>query len=177
MDTRKNLIARHFGLRGVSLFEAGKGLLGLAVGAWLVSLRHKDLEDVAAHLLSFLHKTLHLSPDGHIARSIMRGAAHVNHHNVHMWALLAFAYAAVRFTEASGLWLEKEWAEWFAVISGTLYTPYLTLELIRHPNVYTWVGFIVNGLIVCYLLWLLRDSHRRRKSAVEIKQKEIAPPQ
>lgn len=176
MDTRKNLIARHFGLRGVSLFEAGKGLLGLAVGAWLVSLRHKDLEDVAEHLLYLLHRTLHLSPDGHIARSIMRGAAHVNHHNVHMWALLAFVYATVRFTEASGLWLEKEWAEWFAVISGTLYTPYLTWELVRHPNVYTWAGFIINGLIVAYLIWLLRDSHRRRKGAAEMAQKQIVPP-
>jgi uncharacterized membrane protein (DUF2068 family) len=176
MDTRKNLIARHFGLRGVSLFEAGKGVLGLAVGAWLVSLRHKDLEEVAQHLLRFLHNTLHLSPDGHIARSIMHGAAKVNHHNVHMWALLAFLYGLVRFTEASGLWLEKEWAEWFAVISGTLYTPYLTYELVRHPNVYTWTGFIVNGLIVAYLIWLLRDSYRKRKETAEAVAKEMAPP-
>lgn len=175
MDTRKNLIARHFGLRGVSLFEAGKGVLAIAVGVWLVSLRHKNLDDVAEHLLRFLHKTMHLSPDGHIGRSILRGASHVNHHNVHIWALLAFLYATIRFTEASGLWLEKEWAEWFAVISGALYTPYLTWELIRHPNLYTWIGFIVNGLIVAYLIWLLRDSYKRRKNAVAVPEKEVAP--
>ncbi len=176
MDTRKNLIARHLGLRGVALFEASKGVIGLAVGAWLVSLRHKDLEDVAEHLLHFLHKTLHLSPDGHIGRSIMRGASHVNHHNVHIWALLAFCYAGIRFTEATGLWLEKEWAEWFAVISGSLYTVPLTIELIKHPNLYTWGGFIVNGLIVAYLIWLLRDSYRKRKEASQAVAKEMAPP-
>lgn len=175
MDTRKNLIARHFGLRGVSLFEASKGVMGLVFGAWLVSLRHKDLEDVTQHLLHFLHKTLHLSPDGHIGRSIMRGASHVNHHNVHIWALLAFFYASIRFTEASGLWLEKEWAEWFAVISGTLYTPYLTWELVRHPNIYTWGGFIVNGAVVAYMVWLLLDSYRKRRSAAVVVEKEVAP--
>jgi uncharacterized membrane protein (DUF2068 family) len=175
MDTRKNLIARHFGLRGVALFEASKGVIGLVFGAWLMSLRHKDLGDVAEHLLRFLHKTLHLSPDSHIGHSIMRAASHVNHHNVHIWALLAFLYGSIRFTEATGLWLEKEWAEWFAVISGALYTPYLTWELFRHPNVYTWTGFIANGLIVAYLIWLLRDSSRKRKEASEAVAKEMAP--
>lgn len=176
MDTRKSLIARHLGLRGVALFEAGKGLMGLAVGAWLVSLRHKDLADVTAHLLRFLHRTLHLSPDGHIARSIMHGASHVNHRNVHMLALLAFLYAIIRFTEGTGLWLEREWAEWFAVISGSLYTVPLTIELIKHPNLYTWGGFIVNGLIVAYMVWLLRDSYRKRKEIAEAVEKEMVPP-
>ncbi|HET9283295.1 MAG TPA: DUF2127 domain-containing protein [Candidatus Angelobacter sp.] len=176
MDTRKSLIAKHFGLRGVALFEAGKGVIGLIFGGWLVSLRHKDLESVAMHLLRVLHQVLHLSPDSHIAHSIMRGAARVNHHNVHMWAILAFVYSAIRFTEATGLWLEKEWAEWFAVISGTLYTPYLTWELIRHQNIYTWGGFIINGLIVFYMIWLLRDSYKQRKSIEQaVKKEEVTP--
>ncbi|HZS26210.1 MAG TPA: DUF2127 domain-containing protein [Candidatus Angelobacter sp.] len=176
MDTRKSLIAKHFGLRGVALFEASKGVIGLIFGGWLVSLRHKDLETVAMHLLYVLHKVLHLSPDGHIAHSIMRAAARVNHHNVHIWAILAFVYSAIRFTEATGLWLEKEWAEWFAVISGTLYTPYLTWELIRHQNIYTWGGFIINGLIVFYMIWLLRDSYKTRKSIEQaVKKEEVTP--
>src|SRR5471032_2623824 len=66
MNTQKNLIAKHFGLRGIALFEAAKGLGALVVGIWLLTLLHKDMESVAAHLLHFLHKVLHLSPDGHI---------------------------------------------------------------------------------------------------------------
>jgi uncharacterized membrane protein (DUF2068 family) len=175
MDTRNNLIAKHFGLRGVSLFEAGKGLIGLVVGAWLVSLRHKDLESVAAHLLSFLHKVLHLSPDGHIARTIMRGAARVNHQNIHIWALLAFAYTAIRFTEGIGLWLEKKWAEWFAVISCTLYIPYLMLEVRRHPNLFTWGGLVINVLILLYLAWLLWESHKSKKQSEAALSKPVEP--
>ena len=111
MNTEKNLIAKHFGLRGTALFEAAKGLGALAVGIWLLSLLHKDMESVAMHLLHFLHRVLHLSPDGHIARSIMRGASRVTHGNL-AFAGLAFFYMTVRFVEASGLWLEKEWAAW-----------------------------------------------------------------
>jgi uncharacterized membrane protein (DUF2068 family) len=176
MDTRKNLLVKHFGLRGVALLEAGKGLISLAVGVWLVSLRHKDLETVAAHLLHFLHKILHLSPDGHIARSIMRGAAHVNHDNLHIWALLAFVYTAIRFAEAAGLWLEREWAEWFALISGSLYMPYEIYELAIRATLIKWCILAVNALIVAYLAWLLRDSHRSRRQSEAAAISERAEP-
>jgi len=175
MNNNKNLIAKHFGLRGVAVLEAGKGLFALALGVWLVSLRHKDLETVAAHLLHFLHRVLHLSPDGHIARTIMRGAARVNHENIHLWALFAFAYTAIRFAEGVGLWLEKKWAEWFAVISCTLYTPYLALEVRRHPNMFTWGGLVINTLILCYLAWLLWNSHKSRKQAEAALSKPAEP--
>ena len=177
MNTSKNLFVKHFGLRGVSLLEAGKGLIGLAVGVWLLTLRHKDLESVAAHLLRFLQQVLHLSPDGHIARSIMRGAARVNHENLHIWALLAFAYVTIRFVEAAGLWLEREWAEWFALVSGAMYMPYEIYELARHPTAVKWGILAVNALIVWYLAWILRDSHKNRKhpeAAVDV-QIEPAP--
>jgi uncharacterized membrane protein (DUF2068 family) len=175
MNNNKNLIMKHFGLRGVSLFEAGKGLIGLMVGVWLVTLRHKDLETVAAHLLHFLQKVLHLSPDGHIAHSIMRGAARVNHSNLHVWALLAFAYAAIRFLEAGGLWLEKEWAEWFALVSGAMYMPYEIFELARHPTLVKWAILGGNALIVLYLAWLLRDSHKSRRSPKSAPAAQIEP--
>lgn len=163
MHTSKNLIVKHFGLRGLALLEAGKGLIGLGVGAWLLTLRHKDLATVAAHLLRILQKVLHLSPDGHIARYIMRGAARVNHENLHVWALLAFAYVTIRMVEAGGLWLEREWAEWFALISAAMYMPYEIFELARHPTAVKLGILAGNALIVWYLAWLLRDSHKNRK--------------
>lgn len=179
MDTyKKNLIARHFGVRGVAIFEAGKGLIALAVAIWLISLRHKDLETVAEHLLRFLHRILHLSPDGHLARTIMRGASRVNHHNLHIFALLALAYVGIRFVEAGGLWLEKEWAEWFALISGALYMPYEIYELALRPTLVKAGIVLINGLIVWYLAWLLRDSYKHRKHIAVAKAEEerMVPP-
>jgi uncharacterized membrane protein (DUF2068 family) len=165
MNSSKNLIVKHFGLRGIAIFEAGKGLGALVIGIWLLTLLHKDLESVAAHLLHFLHRVLHLSPDGHIARYIMRAASRVTHGNLWVFAGLAFLYATIRFVEAAGLWLEKEWAEWFALVSGSMYMPYEIYELARHPTAIKWAIVAVNGLIVWYLAWLLRDSHKNRKEA------------
>ena len=165
MNTSKNLFVKHFGLRGIAIFEAAKGLGALVVGIWLVSLLHRDLESVAAHLLNFLHKVLHLSPDGHIARTIMRAASRVTHGNLLVFTGLAFVYTTIRLVEAAGLWLEKEWAEWFALVSGAMYMPYEIYELARHPTWYKWVIVAVNGLIVWYLAWLLRDSHKNRNEA------------
>ena len=151
-------------------------MIGLAVGVWLLTLRHKDLETVAAHLLYFLHRVLHVSPDGHLARSIMRGSARVNHHNLYIFALLAFVYTAVRFTEAGGLWLEKEWAEWFALISGAMYMPYEIYELTVHATPIKWAILAVNALIVFYLAWLLRDSYKHRKHAAQVAEERLVPP-
>ena len=125
---------------------------------------------MAEHLLRILHRILHLSPDGHLARMIMRGASRVNHHNLHIVTLLAFAYVGIRFVEAGGLWLEKEWAEWFALISGAMYMPYEIYELIHHANLIKWGIFISNALVVWYMVWLLQTSHKdkeEKRKAVE----------
>lgn len=175
MDTQKNLIAKHFGLRGIALFEAGKGLLAVVLAIWLLSLLHKDLQDVAEHLLRFLHKIFHLNPDGRLARSIIRGARRVTPGNLHLWVGGTLAYTAIRFSEAAGLWLEKSWAEWFALISGALYVPIEVYELAHHPTPIKWVVFATNLLIVGYLAWLLRDSHRRRKQTKATVAAETQP--
>ena len=163
MNTQKNLFARHFGLRGIALFEAGKGLLAVMVAIWLLSLLHKDIQDVAEHLLHFLHRIFRLNPDGHLARSIIRGARRVTPGNLHLWIGGTLIYSIIRFAEAAGLWLEKQWAEWFALISGCLYLPIEIYELAHHATPIKWAIFATNLLIVAYLAWLLRDLHNSRK--------------
>jgi uncharacterized membrane protein (DUF2068 family) len=177
MNSQKNLIAKHFGLRGIALFEAGKGLLAVIVAMWLLSLLHKDIQNVAEHLLRFLHRIFRLNPDGHLARSLVRGARRVTPGNLHLWIGGTMIYAIIRFVEAAGLWLEKPWAEWFALISGCLYIPIEIYELAHHATPIKWAVFATNLLIVAYLAWLLRDLHKERKrlQATAIPQAEPAP--
>jgi uncharacterized membrane protein (DUF2068 family) len=163
MNTQKNPIAKRFGLRGIALFEAGKGVLAIMVAFWLLSLLHKDIHDVAEHLLRFLHEIFHLNPDGHLARSIIRGARRVTPGNLHLWIGGTLIYTIIRFTEAVGLWLEKAWAEWFALISGGLYVPIEIYELAHHATPIKWLVLASNIVIVVYLARLLRDSHMQRK--------------
>src|SRR5882724_905722 len=163
MNTQKNLIVKHFGLRGIALFEAAKDLLAVMVAIWLLSLLHKDIQDVAEHLLHFLHRIFRLNPDGHLARSIIRGARRVTRGNLDLWIGGTLLYSTIRFVEAAGLWMEKQWAEWFALISGCLYLPIEIYELAHHATPVKWAVFATNLLIVAYLAWLLRDSHNTRK--------------
>jgi uncharacterized membrane protein (DUF2068 family) len=159
----KGFFVRHFGLRGVALFEALKGALAIAGAFWVLNLRHKDLMRVAEHML----RTFHIAPDRHAALAFMHFAEKINGRDLRIVLLLVLIYAAIRFTEAAGLWLEKEWAEWFALISGSIYVPLEITELVRHPNPVKWGVLTINLLIVLYMAWLLMDSYKRRRLARE----------
>jgi uncharacterized membrane protein (DUF2068 family) len=164
----KGFFVRHFGLRGVAIFEAGKGLLGLLAAIWVLTLRHKDMKEVAQNLLAVLHKVLHINPDRHLFQLLQRSVGGLTHTGLHVITALIFLYVLIRFVEAAGLWLEKEWAEWLALVSGAFYTPFLVYELARHPTGFKWLGLGLNLVIVIYLAWLLRDSYRRRARLEEM---------
>jgi uncharacterized membrane protein (DUF2068 family) len=166
----KNFLARHFGLRGVAIFEAGKGLLAVAAAIWVVTLLHKDMQNVAARMLELLH----INPDRHLYQWLLRTVGGLTPRG--LWGIVALimGYSVIRFVEAAGLWLEKEWAEWFALVSGALYVPFEIYHLIRHPTGIKWLILGVNLLVVVYLAWLLMDSHKRRQAAREEEQLAIS---
>lgn len=161
MDDRKNFIIRHFGLRGVASFEAGKGALALVVGGMLLTMRHRDMEGVARRILGFLH----ISPDRRFYYDTIHAAEKVTPHGIWLFVFGVVMYAIVRFIEARGLWLEREWAEWFALLSGSMYLPWEVYELVHRQNALKWIIFGLNLLIVIYLLWLRIEIHRERKRA------------
>ncbi|HLJ29615.1 MAG TPA: DUF2127 domain-containing protein [Candidatus Angelobacter sp.] len=161
MDDRKSFLIRHFGLRGVAIFEAGKGLLALLLGVTLLTVRHKDLETMTQHALGFMH----VNPDRRFYRDILHAAGKVTPHGIWLFVFGVVVYAAIRFVEAGGLWLEREWAEWFALISGSIYLPWEIYELARRQTWIRWTVLSINLLIVLYLLWLRIEMHRMRKRA------------
>ena len=160
----KNFLVRHFGLRGVAIFEAGKGLLAIAAAVWVITLLHKDMQDVAERMLQLLH----INPDRHLYQWLLRTVGGLTPRGLWVIVSLILGYSVIRFVEAAGLWLEKEWAEWFALISGSLYVPYEIYHLVRHPTGLKWMILTINLLIVVYLAWLLMDSYKRRKAAREV---------
>jgi uncharacterized membrane protein (DUF2068 family) len=97
----------------------------------------------------------------------LRAAGRITDKNLWMFISVIVVYTAVRFTEATGLWLEKEWAEWFALLSGALYMPYEIFELLRHATALKWGIFGTNVIIVLYMAWLLNDSRKRKRVAEE----------
>jgi uncharacterized membrane protein (DUF2068 family) len=71
-------------------------------------------------------------------------------------AFAAFAglYATVRFIEAYGLWRLRAWAEWFAIVSGSIYVPIEIYEVFKHVTWLRVTVLIVNLVIVAYLVYV-----------------------
>lgn len=153
--------ARHrhaAGLRAVASLELTKGLVVLLLGFGAVSLVHKDAWDVAETVLRFLH----VNPDHHYAQVFLNLADNLT--DGKLWALAAgaTAYSIVRFVEAYGLWRERTWAEWFALISGALYVPFEGYELIRRPTLIHLAVLLINLGIVFYMLYLRLSADREQ---------------
>jgi uncharacterized membrane protein (DUF2068 family) len=83
---------------------------------------------------------------------------------------IALLYCSLRFIESYGLWRQRVWAEWLAIISGAVYLPLELYNLIRRPSVVHWVILLINIAIVVYIAWVRWDevkgrSRRRVRSA------------
>ena len=134
----------------------------LMAGFGLLSLVHRDLQDLAERLVQHSH----LNPARHYPRVFIEAASHMNDSRLRSLAALAFLYAVVRFVEAYGLWHMKVWAEWFAIISGSLYLPVELYELLERATWMKGLVLLVNAFIVVYLIYVrLLNRREHRKSA------------
>jgi len=141
-------------LRTIAAFEALKGIIVLLLAVALVFV-HRHVEDFTESLLYHLHIDL----DRRIGHTLMAAASKLSDVRLLTIVLAAASYATVRFIEAWGLWHRRVWAEWFALLSGTLYLPW---EIIRIAERADWerIGvLVVNIGIVLYMLAIrLRES-------------------
>ena len=158
MDEHKH----KYGLRTVATIEAIKGVLVLLLACGLLLLIHKDLDQIADKLTDFLR----VDPDGRLSNLLYRIVDKATDKGLWIVASGALVYSVVRFIEAYGLWHERDWAEWFALLSGCLYLPYEIYSLFHHPDLLKWGVLAINVLIVLYMLRLrmesLTDSRRAR---------------
>jgi len=146
--------SRHLGLKGVALFEASKGALVIVAGLGLMALLHHDAQAMAEEIV----RKLHLNPGMHYPRVFLELFNQPS--NTRLWAIggSALVYAAMRFTEAYGLWRERTWASWLGVWSGGVYIPLELYEAVAHP---TWLHIglaVANAGVVLYLAQGLRKQ-------------------
>ena len=152
-------------VRAVALFEAGKAVLVLAAGLGLLSLVHHDVEAFAERLV----RHSHLNPASHYPRIFVDAASRVTDANLWMFALGALLYAIVRGVEAYGLWFERRWAEWFALIAGGVYVPVEIYELIHRPSWLKVVILLSNLAIIAYMAWAI--AHRAEQDRERLGKK------
>ncbi len=143
------------GLRAVAVLEIAKGVGAVLFGIWLLSFRDKDIGDMMANLLD----RLHVDPAHEIAIKLVSMADRITPEKVVMAALIAFAYAIIRFTEGYGLWNARTWAEYFALISGAAYLPWELWEFLRRPNWFHATLIVINVIVVLYIAYVRVQVH------------------
>ena len=148
-------------LRAIASFEFFKGIFVLLMGFCALALVHKDVWVIAESLLA----KFHIDTDRRSAQMFLDFADDVTDARLWAAAQIAFTYAALRFTEAYGLWNGRTWAEWVALVSGALLVPLEIRELLRGLTLWRGGLFIGNIAIVLYMLHLIESKRREKKTS------------
>jgi uncharacterized membrane protein (DUF2068 family) len=155
-------------LRAVALFEFFKGTFVVMMGVCAVALVHKDVWLYAESLLALLH----INTDRRSAQLFLDFADSVTDARLWAAARIAFSYAALRFAESYGLWNGRTWAEWVALVSGTLLLPLEVRELLRGVTFLRCALFVGNVAVVLFMLYVILANRRERRIAAS-----VAPPE
>jgi uncharacterized membrane protein (DUF2068 family) len=137
-------------LRTVAIFEVTKAAIVLLLGCGLFHLMHKNLDDVAERVV----QVLHINPEGKLSNLFFELASHSDDRNLWVQALGSLAYASVRLTEAYGLWREREWAQWFSLLSTALYLPPELYWMLGHPSWLKCAVLVINIVIFLFMVSL-----------------------
>jgi uncharacterized membrane protein (DUF2068 family) len=144
------------GLRVVACIKGLKGLAVLLVGCGMLSLLHRDVQDMAEQLVDWLH----LNPAHPFPQGFVNIAGSVT--DKHLWWIAAGAalFSLIKFIEAFGLWRNRRWAQWFTALSGAIYIPLEIYELARGVNSIKLAALIINVAIVAYIARILWQPQR-----------------
>ena len=151
-------------LRAVAMFEFFKGVFVVLMGVCALALVHKDVWLYAESLLALFR----ISTDRRSAQLFLDFADNVTDARLWAAARIAFAYAALRFTEAYGLWNVRTWAEWVAFVSGALLLPLEVRELLRGITALRATLFVGNLAVVLYMLYVILSNRRERRNAAAL---------
>jgi len=146
-------------LRAVALFESCKGVFVMLMGFCALALVHKNVWVIAETLLAVFH----IDTDRRSAEIFLDFADNVTDARLWTAARLAFTYAVLRFAEAYGLWNQRTWAEWVAMVSGALLLPLEIRGLVRGVTLLRASLFVGNLAVVLYMLYIILASRRKKE--------------
>ncbi len=142
-------------LHAIALFEGVKGIAAITASLGLLGLAHHDLRQLVYALIGHFH----LNPDARYPKLLLTYAELLGNENLRSVVLLAWGYAAIRLTEAYGLWKDRAWAEWLAALSGAVYVPLEFSHLLKQPTAINVAVLVGNIAVVMYMA--LRLARRR----------------
>jgi uncharacterized membrane protein (DUF2068 family) len=148
----------------IAAFKLFKALTLLALGIGALNLMHKD---VAAQLEQWI-ELFRGDPNNHYIHWVLEKLSILDSRRLKELSLGTFFYSALYLTEGVGLALRKRWAEYFTIVSTSLFIPLEVYELAKRVTLAKSILVLVNAAIVAYLVMELRgnteDSRRESRS-------------
>jgi uncharacterized membrane protein (DUF2068 family) len=137
----------------IGIFKLFKALLLIAIGIGAIKFLHKDLGGTVMRWT----EVLRVDPDNRYVHGLLVRAFRVTPKQLKELSLGTFLYAGLFATEGVGLLLRKRWAEYFTIVTTSLFIPLEIFELARHFTVTKLMVTLVNVLIVWYLAARVRS--------------------
>ncbi|HWC85487.1 MAG TPA: DUF2127 domain-containing protein [Solirubrobacteraceae bacterium] len=137
-----------------------RALVLIAIGIVLVSHTHTDWGRVVSNLA----RDFGLDPSRNGIRRLTAKAHRLPPHKLLLYGIVALAYGALEGTEAYGLLRRRAWGEYLTVVATSLLLIPEVWELLKGATALKVAAFVVNILIVAYLVHRLR---RRREEMRE----------
>jgi uncharacterized membrane protein (DUF2068 family) len=145
------------GLWLIAIFKIFKGLTLLAVGIGTLKLLHKD---VAVEMERWI-ELLRVDPHNHYIHRVLERLPILDARKLKELSVGTFFYSALFLTEGIGLAFRKRWAEYFTIVSTSLFIPLEMYELVKHASLAKGILVLANAGIVAYLVAELRRTSKK----------------
>ena len=147
----------------ISIEKTVKAVVLIVVGLKLLTLFNQDVHAWASEFV-----TRHgIDVGNRFVHAALQRLVGVTNGQIVTFGVVALVYSTILLIEATGLWLQKRWAEYLTAISTALLLP---LEMYEMYERFTWVRiaiFVINIFIVWYLATRLRDEKAEDLELVE----------
>jgi uncharacterized membrane protein (DUF2068 family) len=158
MTTEKSGHKKHRGLMAIAALKFVNGFGLLAIGLGALHYLHGDIEKDVAHWMELLRA----DPHNRYLIWLLQKLSNVDEHRLRQLSVGTFFYSALFLLEGTGLALAKRWAEYLTIVTTASLMPLELYEIYVHLTWPRAVVFLVNIIVVAYLVVELR---RTRASA------------
>jgi len=153
---------RDSGLVLIAIFKLAKAVLLIAVGLGAIGVVHAGIAHVSQRALAMVSA----GTERRITQSLLARLSGMSTGHLEALGVGAFLYAALFLVEATGLWLQKGWAEYLTLAATASFVPFEVYELAREVTTTRVIALVVNLAVVIYLLMRVvakrRSKHRIR---------------
>lgn len=161
-QSKTNPKSHRAGLVVIASYKLLGALVCVAIGVGALHLVGKDIDDVLARLTTDLRL-----PESRFVNFMFDKIELLDDPMLKRIGFAAFCYAALGFIEAVGLYLEQAWGELITLVVTASFLPIEVHEMMRRL---TWLRtglFVINLVVLLYLVWMLGEKAAARRHAAE----------